>query len=294
MSSIAMHSEAAMFGSSYAACFYIACMSHRFKLDFYCGQHSSIYSNLAVDPEVGQFQIRKNAGEWAQTVFAESTSTNRFNRPSDYKYFVINTFLPLDVPSLCCTPMSIAGLSRTPTLSMSLIRSILAAALERDDQLMQSVAKHKAFIRRLHDWNSNASIFVVPQPFEIQPDYLEPTADSPSSGESALVLASFLDKVSAVFAELTGLKLIMPPATLMVDGGYTARQYCTLTKDRNWRGAVDQNAHGNGDEQADQSVKGGLKAGLSPKYLPPTNRHRNVDYAIHYLDRLQDLFAASS
>jgi hypothetical protein len=179
-------------------------------------------------------------------------------------------------------------------LSKPLIRTILSEALERDDQLVQSVTKHKAFIRRLHDWNSNASMFVVPQPFEIQPDYLDRIADSPVSGQSGLALESLLDKVSSVFAELTGLNLIMPPAILMVDGAYTARQYCTLTKDRNWRGAVDQSTHDNCNEQTDQSNQGGLMPGLLPKYLPPTNRHRNVDYANHYLDRLQDLFCSCS
>ena len=294
MSSIAMHSEAAMFGSSYAACFYMACLSHRFKLDFYCGQHSSIYSNLAVDPEVGEFQIRKDAGEWAQAVFAESTRNNNFKRPADYKSFVINTLLPLDVPSLFCSLVSTPGTSRLPLLSNSLIRAILSEALERDDQLIQSVNKHEAFIRRLRDWNSSASVFVVPQPFEIQPDYLDRIADTPLSGQSGLALEFLLDKISAVFAELTGLNLIMPPAILMVDGAYTARQYCTLTKDRNWRGAVDQSTHDNFSEQADQPNQGGLKPGLPPKYLPPTNRHRNVDYAIHYLDRIQDLFGFRS
>lgn len=290
-SSDVTHSNAAMFGSSYAACFYMASLGHRFKLDFYCGQHSTIYSNLEVDSETGAFKIRKDAGEWALTVFNESSKHNHYTRPSDYSLFIINTFLPLEVPSLFGLRLDVDGGSKLPLLSRSIVRAILLDALECDNQLIQSVRKHKAFIQRLREWNHRAAILILPQPFEIQPDYLAPHPESPVSGQSRYLLSSLLDQVTSVFAELTDLHLLMPPLELMVDGAYTARSYCTLSKDRNWRAALDGASQG---ISSDESVEDRASTGLPAHFLPPSNRHRNVDYACLYLDRLAEVVASSA
>lgn len=286
------HLDAAMFGSSYAACFYMASQGHRLKLDFYCGQHSTIYSNLEVDTETSAFKIRKEAGEWAETVFNESSRYNQYCRPLDYRLFIINTFLPLEVPSLFgLRNNAIIGSTELPLLSNSLIRTILYAALERDDQLIQSVKKHQAFVRRLREWNPLAAILVLPQPFEIQPDYLAPFPVSPVSGQAKYFLSSLLGKVTSVFAELTDLQLLMPPLNLMVHGGYTAKSYCTHSKYRNWRGAVGEDIRGECSEVAEIN---GPDSNLTSSFLPPSNRHRNINYANHYLDHLADVIGQST
>jgi hypothetical protein len=77
----------------------------------------------------------------------------------------------------------------------------------------------------------------------------------------------------------------MPPLALMLDGAYTARDYCTPAEGRSWRVVLSQSSfNARGDSDAIDERLSNLRA----RYLLPSNRHRNVDCASLYLDRLAD------
>ncbi|MDA0345745.1 MAG: hypothetical protein O3C54_07295 [Proteobacteria bacterium] len=264
------HSKIAMFGSSYAACFYLAREYFIPKIDFYCSRNSLIHQIIDVDSQSGEFKADYSCNpdqiDQLKNIYLTSISDNTYNSPSDYSHFVINTRLVFNInqylfpsPYFC----------RNDQLSTSLIKEILLNMRNNDVLFGKTLDTILQFGEKLNQWNNSAQCHVIPEPLEIEPVTVDYTENDFSVHEACI--ARLCNKITVAFYECFGLNLLIQPSQTLAYL-HTKKEYCTLTQDRNWRNAIS-------DPNGIRRTQGVQESDENIRFLPPRNRHRNVLFA---------------
>ena len=267
----------AVFGSSYAACFFSIKDYLPFPIDFYCSRGTLIHSiELGMD---NKFHFKPNDigvkdPEWIQTIYSNSISTNQFTSPTDYKIFIIFTKLDLDLCKLFIN-------TSNDRLNMNFSRKLIATVLEKHHTTNTVFARQfesiKLFANKLKSFNKNAKIFCFPSPAQI--DQESGNARIPHQSKKDIALINMLQKqVEEFYGAKNNFDIKLPPVKVMTQNLKMKREYCTVNEESRWN----------------ELLRRGHQNENLGKYVKENDRHRNKLYALANDELLKSLFKSES
>ena len=196
------------------------------------------------------------------SIYDRCLEYNTFSSPLDYNFFLVNTRLRFDLPSYLLNSKRDNNIN---SFSKFLLSRIISCAYSSDSDFARSLDQAKSFCDKLSSMNPNAIIYILPEPFEIE------TLESQEVSSDADCISEYLSVIEDIFRDLYDINLLLPPSKVLTNQLLTKRKYCTLTSDRNWRDT---------SEVSDKNIT---------SYLPPSNRHRNMIYALAHEGRFKSL-----
>lgn len=271
------HSRIAMFGSSYAACFYSIKEHLPFPIDFYCSRGTLIHSiELDIDNKFyfNPTEIGIKDPDWIQTIYSNSISTNQFSSPTDYKSFIIFTKLDLDLYKLFLNTQS-------DRLNMHFSRELIATILENYHTSNIIFARQfesvRLFANKLKGFNKKAKIFCFPSPTQI--DQESGNAHMLHQSKKDIALINTLHKqVEEFYSTIYNFQIRLPPVKVITQNLKMKREYCTINKESRWNGLL---------------RRGHQNENLG-RYVEETDRHRNKLYALANNELLKSLCRSES